>query len=401
MREGRPRGAPGRGRAVHGGRPGDDRPRRLAAERVPHARAAAVLRRHLLPARAAPRACRAWTQVLQAVADDVGARTARRSAPAASACASGCPGARARLRAVARRADRARRSTHGGRERSAARRSTRATAASAARRSSRQRVGDRVPARWRDGRARDGDWRTLRAMARGGIYDQLGGGFAATASTPPGRCRISRRCSTTTRCSHAPTCTAGRASARRCLSRSCRDTLDWALREMRGPEGGFYCRAGRRLGGRRGTILRVDARRSCSEASARTPTPAIAWFGATEEGNFDGRTTPSSGRTCWARARTGPRASIRTRLLEVREQPHRARPRRQAADELERADDRRARRRRRGARRAPLPRRGASPCAEFVLRDDARRQRPAAAHLQRRPGQIGAYLEDHAFCWRR
>ena len=33
----------------------DDRPRRLAAERIPHARAAAVLRRHLLPARAPSR----------------------------------------------------------------------------------------------------------------------------------------------------------------------------------------------------------------------------------------------------------------------------------------------------------------------------------------------------------
>ena len=55
VREGRPRGAPRRRRALHGGRAGHDRPRRLAAERVPHARAAAVLRRHLLPARAAPR----------------------------------------------------------------------------------------------------------------------------------------------------------------------------------------------------------------------------------------------------------------------------------------------------------------------------------------------------------
>ena len=57
LREGRPRGAPRRRRDLHGGRAGDDRARRLAAERVPHPRAAAVLRRHLLPARAAPRAC--------------------------------------------------------------------------------------------------------------------------------------------------------------------------------------------------------------------------------------------------------------------------------------------------------------------------------------------------------
>ena len=55
LRQGRPRGAPRRRRDLHGGRAGDDRQRRLAAERLPHARAGPVLRRHVLPARAAPR----------------------------------------------------------------------------------------------------------------------------------------------------------------------------------------------------------------------------------------------------------------------------------------------------------------------------------------------------------
>src|SRR4051812_7497399 len=48
---------------------------------------------------------------------------------------------------------------------------------------------------------------TLRAMARGGIHDQVGGGFARYASTRPGRSRTSRRCSTTTPCWPARTCT--------------------------------------------------------------------------------------------------------------------------------------------------------------------------------------------------
>ena len=34
-------------------------------------------------------------------------------------------------------------------------------------------------------------------MANGGIYDHLGGGFARYSTDDPGRCRISRRCSTT------------------------------------------------------------------------------------------------------------------------------------------------------------------------------------------------------------
>ena len=100
-------------------------------------------------------------------------------------------------------------------------------------------LGDRVPAA---ARRRARRWRSARCARwpRGGIHDQLGGGFAATASMPPGRCRTSRRCSTTTRCSRAPTCTASRPPARPRLLDVCRDTLDWALREMRGPEGGFY-----------------------------------------------------------------------------------------------------------------------------------------------------------------
>ena len=39
---------------------------------------------------------------------------------------------------------------------------------------------------------------TAAAMARGGIYDQLGGGFARYSVDADGSCRISRRCSTTT-----------------------------------------------------------------------------------------------------------------------------------------------------------------------------------------------------------
>ena len=56
---------------------------------------------------------------------------------------------------------------------------------------------------------------TLRAMASGGIYDQVGGGFARYAVDATWTCPTSRRCSTTTRCSPGRTCTAGRSAARR------------------------------------------------------------------------------------------------------------------------------------------------------------------------------------------
>jgi len=40
---------------------------------------------------------------------------------------------------------------------------------------------------------------TLDGMARGGMYDQIGGGSTGTRSTASGRSRTSRRCCTTTR----------------------------------------------------------------------------------------------------------------------------------------------------------------------------------------------------------
>ena len=55
QRQGRPRGAPRRRRPLHGGGAGDQRPGRLADDRLPRPRRRALLRRHLLPARRGPR----------------------------------------------------------------------------------------------------------------------------------------------------------------------------------------------------------------------------------------------------------------------------------------------------------------------------------------------------------
>ena len=54
--QGGPRGAARRGRDLHGRRPGDVRERRMADVGLPHARGQAVLRRHVFPGRATPRA---------------------------------------------------------------------------------------------------------------------------------------------------------------------------------------------------------------------------------------------------------------------------------------------------------------------------------------------------------
>jgi uncharacterized protein len=80
---------------------------------------------------------------------------------------------------------------------------------------------------------------TLEAMARGGIYDQVGGGFAryavdATWTVPHFEKMLYDNALLARAYLHG-----WQVSAQERFRRVCCETLDWALREMRGPEGGF------------------------------------------------------------------------------------------------------------------------------------------------------------------
>jgi uncharacterized protein len=80
---------------------------------------------------------------------------------------------------------------------------------------------------------------TLEAMARGGIYDQVGGGFArysvdATWTVPHFEKMLYDNALLARAYLHG-----WQVSGEERFRRVCCETLDWALREMRGPEGGF------------------------------------------------------------------------------------------------------------------------------------------------------------------
>ena len=165
----------------------------------------------------------------------------------------------------------------------------------------------------------------LRAMARGGIYDQVGGGFAryavdATWTVPHFEKMLYDNALLARAYLHG-----WQVSGEPLLRRVCTETLDWALREMRGPEGGFCCALdadSEGVEGRYYVWTLPELRAALADdgnADDGLADAAIAYFGATAAGNFEGANV-LEGRGPEPEARD----EIRARLYAVREQ--RARP---------------------------------------------------------------------------
>jgi uncharacterized protein len=244
---------------------------------------------------------------------------------------------------------------------------------------------------------------TLRAMAGGGIHDQIGGGFSRysvdEAWTVP----------------HFEKMLYDNALLARAylhgwqvfqdedLREVCVDTLEYALREMRGPEGGFYAALDADSEGVEGRFY-VWTVAGLKEVLGEDADAAIAWLGATEEGNFVDPHHPQPGLnvlqdrafTDGGRPEESFRARVASRLLAARSE--RVRPG---------LDDKRltswnalmigALAEAGAALAEPRFLEAAVACADFVLRD----LRDGNGHLLRtyNEGQakLDAYLEDHAF----
>ncbi len=130
---------------------------------------------------------------------------------------------------------------------------------------------------------------TLRAMAAGGIYDQVGGGFSRYAvdaawTVPHFEKMLYDNALLARAYLHG-----WQVSGDPLLRRICSETLDWALREMRGSEGGFYSALDADSEGVEGkfylwTVDELLAALGGTGLAGR----ALAFFGATPEGNFEG-----------------------------------------------------------------------------------------------------------------
>jgi uncharacterized protein len=231
---------------------------------------------------------------------------------------------------------------------------------------------------------------TLRAMASGGMYDQIGGGFArysvdAQWLVPHFEKMLYDNALLARAYLHGWQVT-GEELFRRV---SC-ETLDWALREMRAPEGGFYSALDADSEGEEGKfyVWTPDEIRAVLGEDAEE---AIAYFGVTDRGNFEGKSILTRGE----REPEGL-PELRRRLYEARSQrvwPGLDDKRLTAWNAMmisALADA--------GATLGrPDYLEAASACAEFVLGDLRDEDGRLLRTFKDGRARLNAYLEDHSF----
>src|SRR3954466_15483199 len=133
---------------------------------------------------------------------------------------------------------------------------------------------------------------TLRRMASGGIYDQVGGGFArysvdARWLVPHFEKMLYDNALLARAYLHGWLVTGDDL-----FRRVCKETLDWALREMSAPEGGFFSALDADSEGEEGRFYVWTPAAVREVLSPELAEIALRYFGITEEGNFEGASIP-------------------------------------------------------------------------------------------------------------
>jgi uncharacterized protein len=172
--------------------------------------------------------------------------------------------------------------------------------------------------------------RTLDGMARGGIYDHLGGGFARYSTderwlVPHFEKMLYDNAQLARVYLHAFQVTADPNHAR-----VARETLDYVLREMQGPEGGYYSSTDADSEGEEGRFFVFTPREIHELLEPRLAQLYCAYYDITPVGNWEGASIPNTPRTLdeVARPLGLDVEQARERLEQARQRVYAARQRR-------------------------------------------------------------------------
>ena len=129
---------------------------------------------------------------------------------------------------------------------------------------------------------------SFQQMARGGIYDQIGGGFARYSTdvrwlVPHFEKMLYDNALLISLGTHL-----WQATRDHTIEQVVRDTIDWALREMRSAEGGFYSALDADSEGHEGKFY-VWSESELADALGDDAAILRAYWGVTPDGNFEGR----------------------------------------------------------------------------------------------------------------
>ncbi|HEX7280093.1 MAG TPA: thioredoxin domain-containing protein [Solirubrobacterales bacterium] len=160
--------------------------------------------------------------------------------------------------------------------------------------------------------------RTLDGMLAGGIYDQVGGGFSRYSVDPIWLVPHFEKMLYDNGLLARAYLHGWQQLRHERYRRVCEETLDWMLREMRGPGGGFYSALDADSEGEEGRFY-VWTPAQIREVLGETAETLIEYYGVSERGNFEGSNVLHLADGAEAEAPPGL-AEARQALFEARSQ---------------------------------------------------------------------------------
>ncbi len=170
--------------------------------------------------------------------------------------------------------------------------------------------------------------KTLEAMARGGIHDQVGGGFHRYAVDREWLVPHFEKMLYDNAQLAALYTEAWQATGKVLFRRTVEDILEYVAREMTSPEGGFYSTTDADSEGEEGRFFLWTRAELFDVLGEEDGALAAAWFGVTEEGNFEGRNILTARRDPAEMKDFVKEGGLRARLRKIRAKLRNAREKR-------------------------------------------------------------------------